>query len=86
MYEKAQLYVEGKRQIVRLPEGYRLDGNEIYVRKDERSGDLILSRRPLSWEEFFAEDVRDIVPEDFMSAEDRAQGVHDRDPFADDGK
>jgi antitoxin VapB len=86
MHEKAQLYFDGSRQVVRLPDGYRLDGEDIYVRQDAQSGDVILSKRPVSWEEFFAEDVRDVVPEDFMSVDDRAQGEHNPDPFAGDDR
>ncbi|WP_195763563.1 AbrB/MazE/SpoVT family DNA-binding domain-containing protein [Duganella guangzhouensis] len=74
MYEKAQLYFDGSRQLVHLPEGMMLKGNDIYVRYDTFSGDVILSRRPMSWEEFFKEDVREIVPADFMSPADRNQG------------
>ncbi|WP_229260376.1 AbrB/MazE/SpoVT family DNA-binding domain-containing protein [Duganella alba] len=81
---KAQLYFDGSSQVIRLPEGMRLEQREFYVRHDQRSGDLILSNRLMSWEEFFQEDARAYVPADFMSADDRAQGMQARDPFADD--
>jgi antitoxin VapB len=83
MYLKAQLHFDGVLLVIRLPAGLRLEQRELYVRQDPRSGDLILSSRPMSWEEFFKEDARAYVPEDFMSTEERAQGTHDRDPFAD---
>lgn len=83
MYLKAQLQFDGAVQVIRLPAGIRLEQRELYVRRDSLSGDLILSSRPMSWEEFFQEDARAYVPQDFMSAEDRAQGTHNHDPFAD---
>lgn len=39
------------------------------------------SPKPTNWDGFFtARDAADF-PEDFLSAEQRDQGVHDRDPF-----
>lgn len=84
MYLKAQLHIDGVLQVIRLPAGIRLEQREWYVRQDALSGDLILSSRPMSWEDFFKEDARTYVPQDFMSAEERAQGMHDRDPFGGD--
>ena len=82
MIKKAQLFVDGNHQVVRLPEGYRFEGSEIYIRQDPATGDVILSRKPMSWSAFFAEDVSDIVPKDFMTDADRRQGRHERDPFS----
>ena len=41
------------RQAVRLPAEFRFEGEEVFIRKDEKTGDVILSRRPASWDEFF---------------------------------
>lgn len=38
---------------MRLPAEFRFEGKEVFIRKDEKTGDVILSRRPESWEEFF---------------------------------
>jgi antitoxin VapB len=50
----AKLFKNGRSQAVRLPAEFRFDGEEVFIRKDEKTGDVILSRRPASWEEFFA--------------------------------
>jgi antitoxin VapB len=48
-----KLFKNGRSQAVRLPAEFRFDGKEVFIRKDEKTGDVILSRRPESWEEFF---------------------------------
>ncbi|HKV63870.1 MAG TPA: hypothetical protein VJO16_18320 [Candidatus Acidoferrum sp.] len=53
MARTAKLFNNGRSQAVRLPAEFRFDGKEVFIRKDERTGDVILSRRPESWEEFF---------------------------------
>ncbi len=47
------------------------------------AGDVILSRRPDSWESVFALDATTEVPADFMSEADRNQSENGRDPFED---
>jgi antitoxin VapB len=53
MAKTAKLFMNGRSQAVRLPAEFRFDGNEVFIRKDQETGDVILSRRPESWEEFF---------------------------------
>jgi antitoxin VapB len=53
MARTAKLFKNGRSQAVRLPAGFRFEGKEVFIRKDEKTGDVILSRRPESWEEFF---------------------------------
>jgi antitoxin VapB len=48
-----KLFKNGRSQAVRLPAEFRFEGKEVFIRKDEKTGDVILSRRPESWEEFF---------------------------------
>ncbi len=79
--DKAKLFITGRSQAVRLPREYRFEGEEVYIRRDENTGDVVLSRRPSSWDEFFALDRSD-MPADFLSRADRNQGEHNRDPFA----
>lgn len=52
---------------MRLPSEFRFEGSEVYVRRDPATGDVILSRRPESWKDFFAFLKTVDVPEDFMS-------------------
>lgn len=48
----AKLFRNGRSQAVRLPAEFRFEGKEVFIRKDEKTGDVILSRRPDSWELF----------------------------------
>src|SRR5208282_4880499 len=49
----AKLFRNGRSQAVRLPAEFRFEGQEVFIRKDEKTGDVILSKRPESWDEFF---------------------------------
>lgn len=66
MLKVAKLFQNGRSQAVRLPAEYRFEGREVYVRRAP-SGDVVLSRKPESWDDFF-ELLRTIeIPEDFLS-------------------
>jgi antitoxin VapB len=66
----AKLFRNGRSQAVRLPADFRFAGSEVYIRRDPATGDVILSRRPDSWQDFF--DLVDTldIPDDFMSDRD----------------
>lgn len=67
MSRTAKLFRNGRSQAVRLPSEYRFEGSEVFVRRDPATGDVILSRRPESWNDFFAFLKTVDVPEDFLS-------------------
>ena len=67
MPRTAKVFRNGRSQAVRLPVEYRFDGSEVYIRRDPDSGDVILSRRPESWDDFFELADRIGVPANFMS-------------------
>ena len=67
MPRTAKLFRNGRSQAVRLPSEYRFEGSEVYVRRDPGSGDVILSRRPDSWEDFFQLVKTLDVPSDFLT-------------------
>src|SRR5580704_9643351 len=67
MPQTAKLFRNGRSQAVRLPADFRFPGSEVYVRRDPASGDVILSRRPDSWQDFFALADRLGIPDDFLS-------------------
>jgi len=72
--KRAKLFVNGRSQAVRLPSEFRFEGSEVYIRQDPTTGDVILSRRPQSWDRFF-ELQREVPKEEldqFMS--DRGDG------------
>ena len=54
MSEKtAKLFANGRSQAVRLPVPFRFEGDEVYIRKDPETGEVILSAVPNSWDGFF---------------------------------
>ena len=65
----AKLFMNGKSQAVRLPLDFRFEGEEVFIRRDY-NGDVILSSKQLSWDEFFtlADSIK--VPDDFMTNRD----------------
>ena len=81
MHTTAKLFTTGRSQAVRLPLAFRFEGSEVYIRRDPKTGDVVLSRRPDSWDEFFALANTTEVPTDFMNETDRNQGEQMRDPF-----
>lgn len=51
----AKLFKNGASQAVRLPSEFRFEGDEVYVTRDDATGDVVLSNRPGAkiWSEFF---------------------------------
>ena len=72
MPRTAKLFYNGRSQAVRLPAEYRFSGSEVFVRRDPTTGDVVLSRRPDSWQDFFDLMKTIDVPKDFMVARDDA--------------
>jgi antitoxin VapB len=66
MPRTAKLFRNGRSQAVRLPSEYRFAGSEVFVRRDPQNGDVILSRRPESWTDFFELTKTVRVPDDFL--------------------
>jgi antitoxin VapB len=79
MTATAKLFMNGRSQAVRLPAEFRFEGTEVNIRRDPKTGEVILSPKPQrtgSWEKFFkAVDQLDL-DENFMK--DRDQGEHER--------
>jgi len=70
MTQTAKLFRNGRSQAVRLPAEYRFEGSEVYVRRDSVTGDVILSRRPESWQEYFTLVDSLEIPSDFVTKRD----------------
>ncbi len=77
----AKLFTTGRSQAVRLPVEFRFEGSEVFVRRDPKTGDVILSRKPDSWDGLFALYGQGDIPDDFLGPGDREQPPQDRDPF-----
>jgi antitoxin VapB len=69
---KAKVFMSGRSQAVRIPAEYRFATDEVYIRRDPQSGDLILSEAPGGWDEIFSALDKAGFPEDFLA--DRGQG------------
>ena len=72
---KAKLFITGGSQAVRLPAEFRFEGDEVDIRRDSMTGDVVLSKSIASWEEYF-DWVRTLeLPRDFL--EERTQPEDD---------
>ena len=64
----AKLFKNGASQAVRLPAEFRFEGDEVYIYRDEKTQDVILTKHPgaQTWRKFF-DHMRTLdIPEDFM--------------------
>lgn len=70
MRQVAKLFLNGRSQAVRLPSAFRFDTDEVYIRRDPETGDVILSKKPGTWDDFFLMMENVQVPDDFMAERD----------------
>jgi len=71
--EKARVFMSGRSQAVRIPVEYRFSVDEVFIRRDPQSGDLILSEAPGDWDAIYSALDAAGVPEDFLA--EREQGA-----------
>jgi antitoxin VapB len=82
----AKLFVNGGSQAVRLPAEFRFEeSEEVYIRRDHVTGEVILSPKPgaNTWAAFFALRDEAPVPPDFMAQRPLNEPLPIRDPFVD---
>ena len=88
---KAKLFRNGGSQAVRLPAEFRFEGDEIYISRDDATGDVILSERPRrdTWRAFIAwRDALEIssdVADEYMAERPMNRPVSRRSVFEDGG-
>lgn len=65
--QTARLFMQGRSQAVRLPDEFRFAGEEVLIRRDPISGEVILSPKPATWDDFFRlrDRLRQHAPQDF---------------------
>jgi antitoxin VapB len=75
---KAKLFTTGGSQAVRLPANFRFEGDEVEIRRDPVTGDVVLSKPIASWDEYF-DWVRTLdLPRDFLKERDQSEdGLRD---------
>jgi antitoxin VapB len=66
----AKIFVTGRSQAIRLPKEFRFQGDEVFIRRDPTTGDIILTPKPASWQDFFALAETTDMPDDFLSDRD----------------
>jgi antitoxin VapB len=81
MGQTARLFKNGRSQAVSLPAAYRVEGEEVYIRRDPATGDVIPSTKPRSFDRFFAALAKAETPDDFVSPRECRQEGTERDPF-----
>jgi len=70
---KAKLFTTGGSQAVRLPAEFRFEGDEVDIRRDPITGNVVLSKPITSWDEYF-DWVRTLdFPADFLGHRDQPQ-------------
>ena len=79
MHQTAKIFMTGRSQAVRLPVEFRFDVDEVFIRRDPDTGDVVLSRRPNNWDDLI-ELVRNNADQDLSIP--RRQFRELRDPFS----
>ncbi|GAA4011456.1 type II toxin-antitoxin system VapB family antitoxin [Actimicrobium antarcticum] len=70
MSSTAKLFTTGRSQAVRLPKEFRFQGTEVFIRRNLATGEVVLSPKPTSWQEFFALADHTVIPSDFLADRD----------------
>lgn len=80
----AKLFSNGGSQAVRLPADFRFDGDEVFIRRDPVTGDVVLSDKPEAngWSAFFALRDSEGVDPDFLAQRPGNEPVDLADRFA----
>ena len=78
--EKAKVFMSGRSQAVRIPAHFRFLSSEVYIRRDPKNGDVILSQSPSSLREILDALHKLEISDDFLSPAERihAQAVQER--------
>lgn len=67
----AKVFTTGRSQAIRLPVEFRFDAKEVYIDRDPRTGNIILSRRPAKWGELFVALDNARGSDDFLEDRDK---------------
>jgi antitoxin VapB len=81
---KARVFMSGRSQHVTIPAEYRFRSSEVSIRRDARTGDIVLSEGPGTWAEVFAALDAANVPDDFLSESERDRRPPESRPALDD--
>lgn len=79
--QTAKLFMNGRSQALRLPLAFCFEGDEVYIRRDQKSGDVVIYQKPSGWQGFLDAVANVEVSDCFLSASERKQDLSSRDPF-----
>ena len=80
---KARVFMSGRSQHVTIPAEYRFRSSEVSIRRDPRTGEIILSEGPGSWADVFAALDEARVPDGFLSEAERDRRPPESSPALD---
>ena len=72
MPQTAKIFTNGRSQAVRLPASCRFDCREVFVRKNVKTGEVVLTPKPENWEDFFKLVEQIDVSDDFINDRDKS--------------
>ena len=74
VWKKTSVFQNGSSQAVHIPAEFCFDCKEVFIRRDDETGDLILSANPGDWDSFF--DLVDQIdlPQDFLAERNNSIG------------
>lgn len=81
MADTAKVFTNGRSQAVRLPLAYRFKADEVSIRRDPQTGEVVLSEKPTDWSGLFALLKSEPAARDFLNKKERAQKLQKRDPL-----
>jgi antitoxin VapB len=67
MSQIAKIFMTGRSQAVRLPAEFHFDSKEVFIRRDPVTGDVVLSRKPSDWEDFFRLQEASDIQQDYLA-------------------
>jgi antitoxin VapB len=80
MHKRVKLFKNGRSQAVRLPVAFRFKGDSVFIRRDENTGDVILSQHGNHWAGLFKR-LDAIGPMTDLQFERQQDPVQERDFF-----
>ncbi len=85
MIRTAKLFKNGASQAIRLPAEFRFEGAEVYISRDDATGNVVLSSKPVTkaWDDFFDFVHRADIDGDFMSERPLNTSPQERNLFED---
>ncbi|CAM3573185.1 AbrB family transcriptional regulator [Bordetella sputigena] len=65
---QTRVFKSGNSWAVRLPAGFRFNSDIVYITRDDSTGTIMISERPISpaWDAFFKLRDETVVPADFL--------------------